>query len=144
MQQHQNSHKLITILCLDLFVLTGCDSQSTSELATGRWGMPDGSGMMLVDLPHGKLELWQAFAGSGMPVFQARNLKIEKEERNPQQVTVSYDASGHRRTMTLRIIWQKDGKRFNLAIADQFSGSITRLNFLSASPDMTYPEESVQ
>jgi len=141
---HQNLYSVLVILCLGLFTLAGCDSQSTTELPTGRWGMPDGSGMMLVDLPHGKLELWRAFAGGAFPVLQAKNLKIEKEESNPQQVTVSYDVSGKRKMMTLRIIWQHDGERFYLAIADQFSGRITRLNFMSGSPDMTYPAGDVK
>ena len=139
MKHHKNLYNVVAILCLGLFTLAGCDNQSTSDLATGRWGMPDGSGIMLIDLPHGKLEIWHAFAGGATPVFQAKNLKIEKEESNPQQVTVSYDVAGNRKTMTLRIIWQQDGETFNLAIADQFSGRIIRLNFLSGSPEMTYP-----
>jgi len=140
----QNLYTAVFVLCLCLFPLAGCDSQSTTELPTGRWGMPDGSGIMLIDLPHGKLELWRAFAGGAFPVLQAKNLKIEKEESNPQQVTVSYDVSGKRKMMTLRIIWQQDGETFNLAIVDQFSGQITRLNFLSGSPDMTYPTGDVK
>jgi len=67
--------------------------------------------------------------------LQAKNLKIDNVEDNPEQVTVSYDVSGNRRSMTLRIIWQQDGERFNLAIADQFSGKVTRLSFMSASPE---------
>ncbi len=135
MKNGQYLHTLLAILCLGLVALAGCSSQSTSELATGRWGMPDGSGMMLIDLPHGKLEIWRAFAGGGTPVLKAKDMKIIKEERDPQQVTVSYDVSGHRRTMTFRILWQQDGERFNLAIADQFSGKVTRLSFMSASPE---------
>jgi len=106
--------------------------------------MPDGSGMMLIDLPHGKLEIWRALASGGIPVLQAKNLKIEKEESNPQQITVSYDVSGKRKTMTLRIIWKQGGETFNLAIADQFNGRITRLNFLSGSPEMIYPTGGVK
>jgi len=135
MKNSQYLHTLRAILCVGFVALAGCSSQPASELATGRWGMPDGSGMMLIDLPHGKLEIWRAFAGGGTPVFKAKNMKIVKEERDPQQVTVSYDVSGHRRTMTFRILWQQDGERFNLAIADQFSGKITSLSFMSASPE---------
>jgi len=78
---HQNLYNVVAILYLALFTLAGCNSPSTSELATGRWSMPDGSGMMLIDLPHGKLEIWRTLASGGIPVLQAKNLKIEKEER---------------------------------------------------------------
>lgn len=135
MTHYQKLRTVFTALSMAFLTLAGCFSQSTLELATGRWSMPDGSGMMLIDLPHGKLEIWQVFSGKAVPVFQAKYLKIDKEEDNPQQVTVSYDAGKERRTMTLRILWQRGGKSFNLAIVNQLSGKFTRLNFLSKSPE---------
>jgi len=135
MNNHQKLHTVFAILYIGFLALAGCSSQSTLELATGRWSMPDGSGMMLIDLPHGKLEIWQIFADKAVPLFQAKNLKIDKEESNPQQVTVSYDVNGKRKKMTLRILWQRGGESFNLAIVNQLNGTFTRLNFLSKSPE---------
>jgi len=135
MNTHLKLRTVVAALYVAFVTLAGCSGQSTLELATGRWSMPDGSGMMLIDLPHGKLEIWQVFSGKAVPVFQAKHLKIDKEESNPQQVTVSYDAGKDRRTMTLRILWRRGGKSFNLAIVNQLSGKFTRLNFLSKSPE---------
>jgi len=135
MKHHQKLHTLVAALYIGFFALAGCSGQSASELATGRWSMPDGSGMMLIDLPHGKLEIWQVFSGKAVPVFQAKHLKIDTEESNPQQVTVSYDAKKQRRTMTLRILWRRRGKSFNLAIINQLTGKVTRLGFLSKSSE---------
>lgn len=97
--------------------------------------MPDGSGLLMVDLPHDKLEIWQVFSGKAIPIFLAKHLKIDKEESNPQQVTVSYDAKGQRKSMTLRILWLRKGKLYKLAIVNQLTGEVTRLKFLSRSPE---------
>ena len=135
MKHHHKLHIAAAALYIGFFALAGCSGQSAVELATGRWAMPDGSGMMLIDLPHGKLEIWQVFSGKAVPILKAEHLKIDKEESNPQQVTVSYNVGEKHGTMTLRILWHRGGKMFNLAIVNQLTGKVTRLKFLSKSPE---------
>lgn len=129
--------QFLAALCFVFTALVGCSSQSASSLATGSWAFTDGSGVMLVDLPHGKLEMWQTSGDSATPLVQAKNLKIEKEERDPPQVTVSYDVGDKHNRVTLRIVWRQDGKTYNLAIVDQASGKVTVLNFVSDTPQLT-------
>ncbi len=105
------------------------------DMVAGHWATYDSQTVVLIDLKKAKFQMLQVTEFGLYPVLVAKNLKIESEQKQPQQVVISFDFQGKPTTLKLAIEHNDDGTYY-VILVNTLTGKETPLNYVSSNTSL--------